>query len=743
MPGVLPGSEGPLYYPPSEIHQNHEDWNGIPILINHPYKLGQPVSGRDPEILNKQQVGFVFHTTVDNDSKLKSELWFDEDLTQKVDPQVYKHLKAGNPQELSTGLFTHNVPAAPGSNYKGNYYTHVATNYRPDHLAVLPNQKGACDLKAGCGVLVNSRLTFNYNSTQEYNMHDLTSALVGNAIPPSMSEPNTSHKGSPGPNTQAGPPMSPDGSQPDTAKMVPTPESVRASTATKEAVRASGNANLAGLDTKYGLTKNTPEAHSAAVEAHNTAAEAHEKAAKFHNEIGNTEDSMSHAQHAMSHHSASKVHSKLVDDCMEKLGGRPYKMAANSMNNYMTQLAHRLVRKLTANCDCPIMLKFVKNDDGSMGVEEGEGEESGSNDLVDMAAMAKVLKVKNDPKRDPRGYINSIMSGMDMMGKALKGDNADSSRPSGKGMYQGEGQGKISSTMHGDEREGMQGDGSSAYEEQESMHHDSNPNHLNSAIRSDQNGMFTDGNLATDEGHELNAFNGPGGMGIGDDEEDPNSSVMPSGEDGGSGMPPGPGGADAGDNPGAPSSGMGRKTDPNKQDAAQRQPVGNTYRNNGGLNMSNFRKMLEHASPAEKAVWNHAVEITEREKQNLIKRILSPLGSIEHKRSVYPVYNAMGIEQLRAIAATVQVPVNNGYGSTINPMMVPNPGYAPAPVANYQGAASPLPHQVTPQTEIPSQPIQNGQEIINNQSNLLPLPRIDFEYNADYGDKGKRRRKLA
>jgi hypothetical protein len=33
----------------------------------------------------------------------------------------------------------------------------VARNYRPDHLAVLPDQRGACSLTDGCGVMVNTK----------------------------------------------------------------------------------------------------------------------------------------------------------------------------------------------------------------------------------------------------------------------------------------------------------------------------------------------------------------------------------------------------------------------------------------------------------------------------------------------------------------------------------------------------------------------------------------------------------
>lgn len=62
-------------------------------------------------------------------------------------------LEAGRPMELSTGLFTQNEPAPAGATFNGRPYDYVARNYRPDHLAVLPDQIGACSLADGCGVL--------------------------------------------------------------------------------------------------------------------------------------------------------------------------------------------------------------------------------------------------------------------------------------------------------------------------------------------------------------------------------------------------------------------------------------------------------------------------------------------------------------------------------------------------------------------------------------------------------------
>lgn len=155
VPGVLNGSQGPLYYPPEEIAADPSIWNGMPLTIYHPTdQFGNPTSARDGSLLDRE-VGRVLNARVDKRGRLVAEGWFDVEATRRVDPRVLSSLEAGSPIELSTGLFTRNDTAPPGSAFNGRSYSHVARAYRPDHVAVLPDQVGACSRTDGCGVLVN------------------------------------------------------------------------------------------------------------------------------------------------------------------------------------------------------------------------------------------------------------------------------------------------------------------------------------------------------------------------------------------------------------------------------------------------------------------------------------------------------------------------------------------------------------------------------------------------------------
>lgn len=140
VPGVLPGSKGPLKYEAVDIQNAVQLWDDVPIVVYHPTHLGMHVSAQHEGVLAKSGIGFLRNSKFAD--KLQHEGWFDIENTKRVDVRVYDSLIANKPMELSTGLFTDNVDG-------------FARNHRPDHLAVLPDQVGACSIKDGCGVLVN------------------------------------------------------------------------------------------------------------------------------------------------------------------------------------------------------------------------------------------------------------------------------------------------------------------------------------------------------------------------------------------------------------------------------------------------------------------------------------------------------------------------------------------------------------------------------------------------------------
>jgi hypothetical protein len=151
--GVHEGSQGALYYPAEELSKVPVIWNGKPVVVYHPELNGMSISACDPVIFTKRKIGVLMNTKWE-DSKLKTECWLEEDKIKEVDDRVLNAIESGQMMEVSTGLFTENEKV-PGE-WNGEEYIAIARNYRPDHLAILPDLKGACSIEDGAGLLRNS-----------------------------------------------------------------------------------------------------------------------------------------------------------------------------------------------------------------------------------------------------------------------------------------------------------------------------------------------------------------------------------------------------------------------------------------------------------------------------------------------------------------------------------------------------------------------------------------------------------
>lgn len=130
-------------------------WNGIPVVINHPE---DGFSANKPEVLEEQGVGFLYNTTFqENEMKkgqLKSEIWFDRDELSKLAPDILERVKNLEMIEVSTGLML-DLIWANGSEFSGKSFQFVGEDFKPDHLAILPYEKGSCSIADGCGIRTN------------------------------------------------------------------------------------------------------------------------------------------------------------------------------------------------------------------------------------------------------------------------------------------------------------------------------------------------------------------------------------------------------------------------------------------------------------------------------------------------------------------------------------------------------------------------------------------------------------
>ncbi len=146
VPGVLPGSAGPLSYSVDDLEKSVSAWNAIPVVLNHPPATpeGKVPSARTTEYLQSNQIGFLLDTHIENSGSLVATAWLDIEVMKKIAPQHLTALEQGQALEVSTGL-------------DGELDTSTdpprVMNIRPDHLAVLPFRiRGACSLDDGCGI---------------------------------------------------------------------------------------------------------------------------------------------------------------------------------------------------------------------------------------------------------------------------------------------------------------------------------------------------------------------------------------------------------------------------------------------------------------------------------------------------------------------------------------------------------------------------------------------------------------
>ena len=149
---IVEGIHNGLYYSDSELSQFPNAWNGVPVPIFHPMDGDNPISCNSPEVIEQNNIGRLFNVTHET-GKLKGELWIDEAKARQLAPEVLAALLSGRILEVSTGLFS-DTDEVSGI-WNGEAYSGVARNIRPDHLALLPGQTGACSVADGCGVRIN------------------------------------------------------------------------------------------------------------------------------------------------------------------------------------------------------------------------------------------------------------------------------------------------------------------------------------------------------------------------------------------------------------------------------------------------------------------------------------------------------------------------------------------------------------------------------------------------------------
>lgn len=172
-----------------EYGRNVQAWNDKPVTVPHPTDgMGGFISAGSPDVISSMCVGRVYNAKVDGD-KLVAELWLDTAQAERVGrSDLLAALESGALSEVSTGYFSYREDAQ--GEHNGKPYLYIDRDIMPDHLAILPNEVGACSVQDGCGTRPNvfKRLAelfgLRSNHQEERTMctkKDQVDKLVGNA----------------------------------------------------------------------------------------------------------------------------------------------------------------------------------------------------------------------------------------------------------------------------------------------------------------------------------------------------------------------------------------------------------------------------------------------------------------------------------------------------------------------------------------------------------------------------------
>jgi hypothetical protein len=136
--------------PGDEIAHFVGAWNGIPVTVGHPKQNNGTANVPNPDV---PVIGTLFNCAWDGEeNKLTAEYWIDEaKASETIAGQgIVANIRAGKALETSTGYWADEETTS--GVFANRAYDLIHRNLRPDHVAILIGEEGACSLKDGCGV---------------------------------------------------------------------------------------------------------------------------------------------------------------------------------------------------------------------------------------------------------------------------------------------------------------------------------------------------------------------------------------------------------------------------------------------------------------------------------------------------------------------------------------------------------------------------------------------------------------
>ena len=142
-----------ILYPAAKLQNMVEGWNGVPVPIRHPMGENGPITANSPEVEASQNIGKFYNVQWNPDiAGIVGELWLNIEKAERLGyGEVIESLEGGEMMEISTGLLADTTEQS--GEFESVPYTNVIDDIRPDHLALLPDDIGACSIEQGCGAM--------------------------------------------------------------------------------------------------------------------------------------------------------------------------------------------------------------------------------------------------------------------------------------------------------------------------------------------------------------------------------------------------------------------------------------------------------------------------------------------------------------------------------------------------------------------------------------------------------------
>ncbi len=132
------GVANDVFYPQQEIDKCLPLWDGIPIQADHS--------------MDGATIGFVVDPRPGGDGFIHATGMFDVQLTQAADPDIVQKLQSGQPLPLSEAMRVIKKVPHKFFYFRGQRYSHIATEIRPLHLTLVVQGVPAVGIEQGQGI---------------------------------------------------------------------------------------------------------------------------------------------------------------------------------------------------------------------------------------------------------------------------------------------------------------------------------------------------------------------------------------------------------------------------------------------------------------------------------------------------------------------------------------------------------------------------------------------------------------